>query len=224
MIRILLVTDIRLMGHVLASVLEDEDDIEVIGMVTTFLDALREAARADLLLVTTNLQDNGALRLLKSLVTSVTTTKAVVIGLNETVGEILPYVEAGASGYVLKDDSVEMLVERVRAVHKGTPVISPHIASALMSRVARLSSFCDEAETALGERTETLSPREREVLMLVGQGLTNQEIAEALFIETGTVKNHVHNILEKLQVDSREEAAVCIPFVETKSDEMVLEN
>jgi DNA-binding NarL/FixJ family response regulator len=212
------------MGNVLASVLEDEVDIEVVGMATTFMDALKEAEKADLLLVTTNLRDNGTLRLLKTLIASGGRTKAVVVGPNETVGEILPYVEAGAAGYVLKDDSVEMLIQRVRAAYNGAPVISPHIASALMARVAKLANYCGEVETALGGRKETLSPREREVLALVGQGLTNQEIAECLFIETGTVKNHVHNILEKLQVGSREEAAVCIPFVGIEPDGVVVEN
>ena len=116
------------------------------------------------------------------------------------------YVEAGAAGYVLKDDSVDDLVERVRGAHAGQVRVSPGIAAALMSRVSEYAQLLDDVETGVGEAAD-LTPREREILDLIGQGLTNQQIGDLLVIEVGTVKNHVHSILQKLDASSRHEAA-----------------
>lgn len=111
----------------------------------------------------------------------------------------------GASGYVLKDDSVEELLSHIRAVYNGEALNSPEIALALISRVNELSQMFSGA----GSVTEPagLTSREREVLQLIGRNLSNQEIADQLFIQVGTVKNHIHSILDKLNVSSRHDAA-----------------
>jgi two-component system, NarL family, nitrate/nitrite response regulator NarL len=128
------------------------------------------------------------------------------IGLAEAQEQVLQYVQAGAAGYVLQDESLEDLLERVRDAHAGRVRVSPKIAAALMSRVAEYALLLDQVE--LGSYPVELTPREEEILAIIGQGLTNQEIADRLRIEVGTVKNHVHSILQKLDVNSRHEAAV----------------
>ena len=135
------------------------------------------------------------------------------MGLAESREEILRYVEAGAAGYILQDDSVDDLLAKVRTTHGGEAIISPEIAAALMSRVAELAQSPSKPEAGQADPAE-LTSREREILELIGEDLTNQEIAERLVVEVGTVKNHVHNILQKLNVSSRREAAAYLKMIE----------
>jgi DNA-binding NarL/FixJ family response regulator len=125
---------------------------------------------------------------------------------------VLRYVEAGATGYVLKNHSLEDLIETVRAVQDGKVFVAPQIAAALMERLSNLARMFSNVESNVTDTT-SLTEREIEVLELIGKGLTNQQIAEKLVIELGTVKNHVHNILEKLNVRTRNEAAAYLAFI-----------
>ena len=125
---------------------------------------------------------------------------------------VLRYVEAGATGYVLKDDSFEDLIETVRAARDGKVFVSPQIAAALMERLSNLARLFSDVENSVTDPTD-LTSRELEVLELIGRGRTNQQIAEELVIELGTVKNHVHNILDKLNVSSRGEAAAYLAII-----------
>jgi DNA-binding NarL/FixJ family response regulator len=195
-----------LVSNLIASVLEDEADIDVVGQTTSPEAALDQLSGADVVLVSTRLRENGALRFTEGTAKRDDAVKVLVIGLRESEQEILKYVEAGADGYVLRDNSVGTLLEKVRAADQGEALVSPDIAYALMSRLTELAQLFSRVETGLDEPVD-LTPREEEVLDLVGQGLTNQQIANRLTIEVGTVKNHVHSILQKLDVNSREDAA-----------------
>jgi DNA-binding NarL/FixJ family response regulator len=206
MIRVLLVNEIRLIGNVIASALEDESDVEIVGGVTSLDEALALAPKSDVVLVSTRLPEGGALKLTSAIAEAHPSVKVLVLGLAETKGQVLQYVEAGAAGYVLKDDSVGDLLSCIRAAQSGEALVSPNIAAALMSRVGELAQLFADVESGLSEAAD-LTPREREILELIGQGLTNQEIADRLVIEVGTVKNHVHNILQKLEVGNRQDAA-----------------
>ena len=185
------------------------------GRVTTYDAALGRVPGADVVLVSTRLPDQGALRLTEAIARDHPEVRVLVLGLAESEEEILRYVEAGAAGYVLKDDSVEELLRNVRAVHSGEAVVSPEIAGALISRVGELAQLFADAFAI--DKSADLTPREREVLKLLGQGLTNQEIADRLVIELGTVKNHVHSILDKLNVSSRKDAAAYLAIMEEGS-------
>jgi len=213
MIRVLLVNEIRLMSNVIRSVLEEEPDIEVVGGVTSLDEALALASKSDVVLVSTRLPGDGALKLTTAIVEAHPSVKVLVLGLTETKGQVLQYVEAGATGYVLKDDSVDDLLSHVRAAQSGEALVSPDIAAALMSRVGELAQLFADVESGLNEAAD-LTPREREILELIGQGLTNQEIADRLVIEVGTVKNHVHSILQKLDVGNRRDAAAHLALIE----------
>ncbi|MCA9873960.1 MAG: response regulator transcription factor, partial [Anaerolineales bacterium] len=119
------------------------------------------------------------------------------------------YIEAGAAGYILQNESVEEMMQKLVAAHEDRAIIAPTVAAALMERLSQLTnrqlpmSYIEARESQFGE----LTPREQEVLQLITQGCTNQEIANELVVECGTVKNHVHNILKKLEVNNRHEAA-----------------
>jgi DNA-binding NarL/FixJ family response regulator len=205
MIRVALVNALRILCNVIAAVLDNEPDIEIVGCTTTMDEALEMARRCDVLVVSTLVPDDVAFRITQAVIQSNLPAKVLILGLAESKEEILRYIEAGAAGYVLQDDSVDDLLVKVRTTYDGQALISPEIAALLMSRVSELAQV--SAET--GDKPDIavdLTPREREILTLIGQGLSNQEIAAQLVIEVGTVKNHVHSILEKLNVSSRRDA------------------
>jgi len=213
-INLLLVNETRLMGNVIAAALEDEPDIHVLASVTNMEDAMKivQEMDVDVVLVSTRLPDQGALKLTSSVTELRPSTKVLALGLTEEKQRVLRYVEAGAAGYVLKDDSLEDLIETVRAAQDGKVFVSPQIAAALIERLSDLAHMFSAIENNVSEVT-SLTSREMEVLKLIGDGLTNQQISEQLVIEVGTVKNHVHNILDKLNVSSRGEAAAYLAFI-----------
>jgi len=213
-INLLLVNETRLMGNVIAAALEDEPDIHVIACVTNMDDAMQivREKEVDVALVSTRLPDQGALKLTSAITELTPSTKVLALGLTEEKQRVLRYVEAGATGYILKDDSLEDMIETVRAAQDGKVFVSPQIAAALMERLSDLAHMFSGIENSISD-TAGLTSRELEVLQLIGDGLTNQRIAEQLVIEVGTVKNHVHNILDKLNVNSRGEAAAYLAFI-----------
>lgn len=220
MIRILVVHPMRLVCSLYASVFDDKPNMEVVGQATSKEDAFNQIGtnNCDIVLVSATLPENGALELTKEISLSYPLIKVVVVGLPELKNAILQYVMAGASGYVLQDVTVDRLFENVQAVQEEKALVSPAMAAAFMEHIAELAHI--SARPYLEpEAYFELTPREVEVLDLIGEGFTNQEIAERLVIEVGTVKNHVHNILKKLDVSSREDAAAHLPFIRQDEDE-----
>jgi DNA-binding NarL/FixJ family response regulator len=213
-IRLLLVNETRLMGNVIAAALEDEPDLTVVACVTEAAEALRivQAQPVDVALVSTRLPERGALKLTNAITNLAPQTKVLALGMTEEKRRVLRYVEAGAAGYVLRDDSLEELVQRVRAAQDGKAFVSPEIAGAMLQRLSDLAQMFPDVENSAPD-TASLTRRELEVLELIGRRMTNQQIAEQLVIEVGTVKNHVHKILEKLNVTSRGEAAAHLALI-----------
>jgi two-component system NarL family response regulator len=213
-IRILLVNEFRLIGNVIVAALEDETDIHVVGCVTTPKEALEivQENDVDVALVSTRLSEEGAINLTRAITDFAPSTKVLALGLTEEKQRVLRYVEAGATGYILKDDSLDDLIETVRAAQEGKVFVSPPIAAAMMERLSDLAQIFSSVENNVAD-TPGLTSRELEVLELIGKDFTNQEIADHLVIEIGTVKNHVHNILDKLNVGSRGEAAAYLAFI-----------
>lgn len=208
MIRVLLVNEMQLMCNVITAALEDEPDIRVVDCATSVAEALRKAQQADLdvILISTRLADEGALVLTQALTEEQPSVSVLLLGLTENKERVLRYIEAGASGYVKRNDSVDDLVEKIRALREEKVHVSPKIAAALIERLSELAQMFASLESSVVEEAG-LTPRELQVLDLIGKGKTNQEIADQLVIEVGTVKNHVHSILDKLNVSSRSEAA-----------------
>ncbi|CAM04267.1 two component transcriptional regulator, LuxR family [Saccharopolyspora erythraea NRRL 2338] len=128
--------------------------------------------------------------------------RIVAMGVSEGEADIVAYAEAGAAGYLTRDNSVAELVSAIDSAAKGEVRCSPRIAAVLSRRVAELAGELQPAGSDHG-----LSRREVEIAVLIEQGLSNQEIAHRLCIALATVKNHVHNILEKLGLHARADAA-----------------
>lgn len=214
MIRVVLVNEIRLMSNVLASALDGEEDIKVVGCATSADEAIDiiKMQSVDVVLVSTRLPERGALHLTESITQENPATNVLVLGVTEKKERVLQYVEAGAVGYVVKDDTVEDMLAAIRGAQEGKALVSPKIAAALMERVSELAGMFADLETGVIENAD-LTPREIEVLELLGKNLTNQEIADRLVIEVGTVKNHVHSILNKLNVNTRDEAATYLALI-----------
>jgi two-component system nitrate/nitrite response regulator NarL len=210
MIKVMIVDDSRLNGGLIASTLEREHDIEVIGIATGAAEAFalisQPDIRCDVLLVTNNIPALELIQALKNV--SPVHVKSIVIGVPVSEQVAVRYIEAGAAGYVSKDDSVPDLVENIRAVHSGRALIAPSIAALLIARVAELAKLPSNSDAG-AESWEDLTSREKEVFDLIGEGLSNREIANRLVIQLGTVKNHVHNVLRKLDVRDRQEVAEC---------------
>jgi DNA-binding NarL/FixJ family response regulator len=215
MIRVIVVHQTKLIAHIIASVLAEEPDIHVVSTAVSPDEALAKLGRSEcnMLLVTAALPDNGALHLTERIAASHPDVKVLVIGVPKSEDIILQYVMAGASGYVLQDVTTPHLLNNVRAAHDEKALISPEVAALLMNQVARLAQVSGQTEldpTAVA----ALTSREQDVLRLIGEAFTNQEIADHLVITVGTVKNHVHSILRKLDVGSREEAAAYLELLE----------
>jgi DNA-binding NarL/FixJ family response regulator len=130
--------------------------------------------------------------------------KIVAIGLDREDDQIVDFAEAGALGYALKDASLDELVGTIHAVHQGQTLCSPRILAAVVARITSLSRV--EVVAPVGHQVEPLTLREREILALMAEGLSNKEVGRRLRITVQTVKNHVHRILEKLQCHRRREA------------------
>ena len=214
MIRTLIVHHVGLVGDLLANALDDQDDIHVIncvGSADAALDILA-TTRCDVLLVSYQLPDQAAIGLTHHVVQDHPGTKVIVTGLLESHTAILHCLEAGAAGYVQAEDSVEKLLSTIRHAARGEALVPPALAGALIARVAELKRLAIELngyhDSSITDLAAELTAREREVLMLLGRGCSNKQIAEELVITVGTVKNHVHNVLDKLDVHSRKQAAM----------------
>jgi DNA-binding NarL/FixJ family response regulator len=207
MIRVLLVNEVELTCNLIATVLEDEEDMQVVGCTGSPTDALDQGSGCDVALVSPWLRNERSLSLVSKFKEEAPGVKVLMLGLTETEDQVLPYVQAGAAGYILPDASVSDMLHRIRAATANQALVSPEIAAALIERVGELMRE-NSALFIAEDVTAGLTPRELEILYLIDEGLTNQEIADHLVIEVGTVKNHVHNILQKLDATNRHEAAL----------------
>jgi two-component system nitrate/nitrite response regulator NarL len=206
-IRIVIIHRKRLLREGLAFVLSQQPGIAVISSVAEACEVLGEIAglRPDVIIIEFSLPERdglGDLRQIRKTFPEV--IKVLMIGLSDLASDVLACIEAGASGYLPQEASLEDLISSIRAVAAGEAFCSPKVAGFLFTRIAQRAR---ERERLQALNLTHLTRREREVIALIEEGLSNKEIAVRLQIELQTVKNHVHNILEKLQLDSRREVA-----------------
>ena len=164
-----------------------------------------------MVLISHGLSEGKAMLLVHTLIAQDPPMKVLITDVPKVDDIIIHFLEEGAAGYVCCDESSADLVKKVRAVAEDEFLVHPDIAATMMARIAELKQLLIELDGGNLARPETiyadLTQRELEVLRLLGQEKSNQEIAQALTIELGTVKNHVHNLLRKLDVCSRKHAA-----------------
>jgi DNA-binding NarL/FixJ family response regulator len=198
----------RLFRECLTTVLSKDKGFVVVSQSTGQADALNSASPEELdgIILDADLPAGGALELTARLSLMFPRAKIIILGLKGVEDTFLQFIEAGASGYVSKEESPGELMSVIRMAHRGEAVCSPRIAYSVFSRVASLAHLQLNRQQ---DSHQKLTAREVEILELVAHGLSNKEIAEQLKKSLYTVKNHVHNILEKLQVHYRQEAIQC---------------
>ena len=214
-IKVLLVIEVRLIANLFASVLEDEPGMEVAGFVSNaeYATEFLQRQQVDVALVNADLPNQQALKFTHTAMECSPSTKVVILGLaEENQQDALRYIEAGACGYIVRDSSLKELIDVIRLAQRGEARVSTRMAGAMMERLFRLARVFSAVENKIDSDVR-LTSRELEVLQFISEGLTNQEIASRLVVEVGTVKNHVHRILEKLNVSSRQEAASYLAFM-----------
>ena len=206
-IRVLIVDDHALFRRGLMLVLESEDGIEVVGEADDGEDAIAKAEQLapDVVLMDVRMPRISGIEATRRLSEMLPTTKIIMLTVSDEEDDLYEAIKAGATGYLLKEISIEEVADAVRAVVQGQTLISPSMASKLIAEFTNLAKRATDRQQVPAPR---LTERELDVLRLVAQGITNREIAEQLFIAENTVKNHVRNILEKLHLHSRMEAVL----------------
>jgi two-component system, NarL family, nitrate/nitrite response regulator NarL len=198
-IRTFVCAAIRLYCEGLAQILDSTDRIRVVGTAaapSAAADQLRDL-EVDVLLVDIAAVD--AFSALPRLRAAAPEAKVIALAVPELADEVLSRAEAGMEGYVTYDASIADLISAIEGVHRGELIISPLMAGELLRHIGRLAAGQSAGAHAL------LTTRQREIAGLVGEGLSNKDIAQRLSLSLPTVKNHVHAILEKLQVSRRSE-------------------
>lgn len=202
---LIVVSDQQFFGECLISSFRDCETLSVHDCVQNEATVLHEMEvhRPDVVLIDWQLMDQGALKVTRHLSQHYPQVKVLIIGVAESAREIRACVEAGAHGYLPKHASVNDLQQLIELVGRGETICSPHMAHALFSRLSELarSQWDNEPQEPM-----PLTTREVEILNQVAKGWSNNQIADHLYLSLHTVKNHIHNILKKLQVAGRWEA------------------
>ncbi len=205
-IRVVIADDHDLYRRGMGVVVELDGTARIIGEAANGDEAVEVVSRLkpDIVLMDVRMPGMGGIDACRRIHCAAPDTRIVMLTMSDDEADLFDAIKAGASGYLLKDLPGEEVAAAIRAVHDGQAIIPPGMAATLLNEFSRLSQ---EAGGTASPDTR-LTDREVEVLRLVARGLANREIAEQLVISENTVKNHVRNILEKLHLHSRVEAAV----------------
>jgi DNA-binding NarL/FixJ family response regulator len=206
-IRVLIADDHALFRRGLNMVLESEDGIDVVAEAEDGQDAIAKAEEfaPDVVLMDVRMPRVSGIEATRTIRDVIPTAKILMLTVSDEEEDLYEAIKAGANGYLLKEISVEEVAEAIRAVVQGQSLISPSMASKLLSEFNALARKAAERQQF---PTPVLTGRELEVLKLVARGMSNREVADELYISENTVKNHVRNILEKLHLHSRMEAVM----------------
>jgi DNA-binding NarL/FixJ family response regulator len=208
-IRTMIVDDHALFRRGLEMVLAGEPDIELVGQASDGAEAVEKAAESlpDIVLMDIRMPRSNGIEACRAMKEAAPSAKIIILTISDEEEDLFEAIRAGASGYLLKDIPLDEVADTVRAVHGGQSLINPSMAGKLLTEFATLARR-DDGERAQELPAPRLTEREMQVLKLVARGMNNRDIAKELFISENTVKNHVRNILEKLQIHSRMEAVM----------------
>jgi DNA-binding NarL/FixJ family response regulator len=201
-ISLLLVEDNHLLREGIAAMLNEQPDIAVVAAAPSG-DAvlpLVQNAKPQLVLLDSALGEHDSLRLLEAVRGVSPESRVIVMDLLPAPQDVVDFVAAGCSAFILKDATLEDFVGTIRAVAQGMTVLPPALTGTIFSEVAQRAVQRDPAAV---REAASMTKREQEVIALIGEGLSNREIADRLHIALHTVKSHVHNVLEKLALHSR---------------------
>jgi DNA-binding NarL/FixJ family response regulator len=205
LIKLVVIAAVRLYREGLAALFAERRGFSVEATAVSREDGLARVrtSRPDVVLIA--LGRGAAAPLVREIVETAPAARVVMLGVSDDDPEVLPLAEAGVAGYVTTEASANEIVLVVESVARGEMPCSPRLAATLLQRVATLAQ-----ERRAPSVLASLTTRERQIAQMLGDGLSNKEIACGLQIEVATVKNHVHNILEKLNVTRRGEAAAIV--------------
>lgn len=204
-IKVMIVDDHGLIREGIKQILELEDDILVVGQAGNGEDAFNMATELnpDIILLDINMPKVNGIEALRRFKDMGIKSKVIILTIHEDREYILKTLKLGANGYILKDSSANNLIKGIRTVANGEKFIQQSVAD-----LVNESPSCDDISNNVISQINSLTKREYEVLILIAEGLNNKDIADKLFISEKTVKNHVSNILRKLDLNDRVQVAI----------------
>jgi DNA-binding NarL/FixJ family response regulator len=209
-IRILLIEDNRLLREGIAAILNAQTDLEVVAR-TEDGDAVNQLKSMnktpDVILLDLGLEKENSLKLMTVLREEVPEARIIALDIFPEQLDIVEFVKAGGSGFILKNASSNEYVDTIRAVVAGSKVLPPALTNSLFTQIVESAL---KTGNGIPNSSIQLTQRERETVSLISEGLSNKEIAERLHIATFTVKSHIHNILEKLALNTRLQIAAFV--------------
>lgn len=209
-IRVLVVDDHALYRRGLQMVLGVEPDLDVVGEAGDGMEAVERAIELvpDIILMDVQMPRSSGIEACREIQEMVPSAKVIMLTASDEEDDLFEAVRAGARGYLLKSVTAQELTDALRAVQGGESLIAPSMASKLLNEFAALSRQNAQQSAEPSLPSVPMTRRETEVLQLVARGMSNAEIAATLFVSENTVKTHVRNVLDKLQMHSRMEAAM----------------
>lgn len=206
-IRILLIEDNRLLREGIAELLKKQPDMNVVTTVGNGENILTliDKQKPNLVLLDLGLRSQNSLHIVKLVKKDYPEVRIIVMDLIPLQADVFEFVQAGVSGFMLKDISVAEFLKTIRAVNEGLQILPPHLTGSLFSQIVE-HALNGLPKTVIDESVR-MTKRERQVIELIANGDTNKEIAQKLHLSTYTVKSHVHNILEKLALNTRVQIA-----------------
>ena len=206
-IQILLIEDNRLLRDGIASMLKKQPDMHVVATIGNGENILvmMDKHKPNIVLLDLGLRNQNSLQIVKLSKQHFPKTKVIVMDLIPLQADVFEFVQAGVSGFILKDANIAEFFKTIRSVYQGAQVLPPHLTGSLFSQIVEhaVNGFKPSAI----EESVRMTKRERQVIELISDGSTNKEIAQKLHLSTYTVKSHVHNILEKLALNTRVQIA-----------------
>ena len=199
MIAVALIEDNRLVREGISMLLNQVTDLRVVAAGSSGDTTLLRDVSPQVVLLDVGLANGDSLRLAEKVKKEFPECKIIVMDLLPVPEEVMEFVDGGVSGFIMKDATLEDLVNTIRTVAEGAQVLPPQMSGTLFSRIAR--DAMDRGPEVL--ESVRMTPREREVINLIAEGLSNKEIAERLGIATYTVRSHVRNVMEKLMLHTR---------------------
>ena len=205
-VKVLIVDDHSLFRRGIADVLSSASDLKVVGEAVDGLEGIEKARQLmpDVILMDLNMPNCSGLEAIQALQVEIPDINVLILTVSEMEEDLFTSIKYGAKGYLLKNAEPDELIQDIYHVARGESIILPLMATKLLTEFQNLSSGKKKKSD---EDTTGLSPREKEVLQLVAKGATNREIADSLFISENTVKTHLQNIMEKLHLANRSQAA-----------------
>ena len=206
-IKILLIEENRILREGIAALLKKQTDMKIIANVVNAENIMEQidALKPDIVLLDLGFRGQNSLQLVKQIMVQFKEAKIIGMNLIEFQTDVLEFIQAGVSGFILKEADNIRFLKAIRKVDRGLKVLPPPLTGTLFSQIAESEKV--EKKTSILNHLVRMTTREKQVIKLISDGLTNKEIAQELNVAVYTAKSHVHNILEKLSLTTRAQIA-----------------